>query len=175
MARGQCGHAVQLVAIACWRCERWFCLCRRCYRGHRYCGKRCRKVARKAQQDEARSRHLASDPEAAREDNAQRQRDHRDRQREPPLNVDDGCSVDGAKAQRGQPDEASVTDQGSTTHAPALSPCPERDDARPCSGPQTASTGRPHGRQRCQRCGRYGRVVLWVRRGDKTASFRRLL
>ena len=174
MARGQCGHAVHLVAIACWWCGRWFCLCRRCYRGHRYCGKRCRKAARKAQQDAARRRHIASDPEAAREDNAQRQRDHRDRQRGPPPNVDDGCSEDGNKAQQGQPDKASVTDQGSTSLDRPLSPCPQ-DDAHPCSGQQAAATGRPRGRQRCQRCRRYGRVVLWVRRGGTTASFQRLL
>jgi hypothetical protein len=173
MARGQCGHVVQIVAIECRWCGRWFYRCRRCYHGHRYCGKRCRKAARKAQKDAARQRNIDKDPEAAREDNARRQRDYRDRQRAPPPNVDDGGGSSSAKGQQGRPDTASVTDQGSTALDQGLSPCSE-DGARASDRQNGPQQSRPGGRQRCQRCGRWGRVVLRIGRFDRTASFRRL-
>ena len=173
MARGQCGHAVALVAIECRRCRRWFCRCRRCYRGHRYCGKRCRKAARTEQNDVARKRYIDKDPEAARDDNADRQRDHRRRQREPQQDVDEPQCADTEKPQQGRPDKTGVTDQGSPSPPRSLST--STDDARVSGRTNGPRTRKPRGRQRCQRCGRWGEVLWWVRRFDRTPSFRRLL
>jgi len=172
MARGQCGHAVDLVAIQCHRqrCRRWFCLCRRCYRGHRYCGKRCREAASKARKEAARNRHIAKDPEAARAAQNRRQRACRRRARD----VGKQGGAQGEKAPQARDDEETVTDHGSTPSDPPLSDCV--DEANRPEGPKRPGQNvRPRGRQRCQRCGRWGRVVLWVSRRDKTPSFRRLL
>ncbi len=176
MARGQCGHNIGLVAIECRRCRRWFFRCRRCYHGHRYCGKRCRKAARKAQKAAGRQRHIDKDPEAARRDNADRQSDYRRRQRDNPDRERDVVQTQGActgKVPQVRPDSESVTDQGPTPSTHPLSVDP--NDAHASGSQKGPRTGRPRGRQRCQGCGRYGRVVLWVRRFDKTPSFRRLL
>jgi len=170
MARGQCGHTLGLVGIECRRCRRWFFRCCRCYHGHRYCTKRCQKTARKAQQDAARKRHINKDPEAARAANTERQRDCRRRARG--VGQQGGAACE--KAQQPQHDEETVTDQGPNPSDPPLSP--SVDEAHRSARPQRSRhTGRPRGQKRCQGCGRWGRVVLWVRRCDKTPSFRRLL
>ncbi len=172
MARGQCGHAVGLVAIQCHRrrCLRWFCLCRRCYRGHRYCGTRCRETASKARKDAARKRHIAKDPEAARTAQNRRQRECRRRARD----VGKQGDAQDEKALQPRHDEETVTDHGPTPPDPPLSDAV--DEAHRSEGPnRPRRTARPRGRQRCQRCGQWGRVVLWVSRRDQTPSFRRLL
>lgn len=38
-------------------CGAMFCICRRCYRGHKYCSETCRVIARRRQVDEARLRY----------------------------------------------------------------------------------------------------------------------
>ena len=57
----------------CWPdCGATFYICNSCYRGHRYCGKPCRKKARQQQRRRANQRH---------QKNREGRLDHRDRQR----------------------------------------------------------------------------------------------
>ena len=54
-----------------------FYICNSCYRGHRYCGKTCRKKARREQRRRANQHYAQS--EEARLDHRDRQREYRDR------------------------------------------------------------------------------------------------
>lgn len=57
--------------LACKTCFIIFWICRRCYRGHRYCSKSCSHVGRRTSQRIARQKHQRS---------AEGRADHRDRQ-----------------------------------------------------------------------------------------------
>ena len=46
-------------ALRCQECGRWFFLCRRCFRGQRYCGDPCRQQARRRQCRAAQATYLA--------------------------------------------------------------------------------------------------------------------
>lgn len=182
MRRGQCGHVVDLLAIECRHCRHWFFLCRRCYHGERYCGKRCRKAARKAQNDTARKKHIDKDPEAARRNHAERQRRYRQQQRQRQqlaqqqqdgnANADADALRSAENAEQSRADEECVTDQPTTPDREQLSQW-AGDEARAFGGEQ--GPGKPPIRRwrRCQRCHRRGRVVLWVRWFDPTPSLRR--
>ena len=56
-------------------CGKMFCICRRCYRGHRYCSDACRSISRRRQVDAARRRYCQSI------DNKREQRDRQRRRR----------------------------------------------------------------------------------------------
>jgi len=60
-------------------CRKRFHICRSCYRGHCYCSRRCRKIARRRQLKAASLRYYES-PEA-RQDRSDRQRAWRERQK----------------------------------------------------------------------------------------------
>jgi hypothetical protein len=237
MARGQCGHAVALVGIECRGCGRWFFRCRRCYHGQRYCGKRCRKAARRDQTSAARKRHIDKNPEAARQDHADRQRRYRQRQQDvdavlgadaplpdqkvkqsltvvdavlgadapspdqkveqspamvdavlgadapsPDQKVEQSLTVVDAvlgadapspdqKVEQSLADKESVTDQSTATDHEPLSP--STDNAKMSRGVDGPGKPTPRRWRRCQRCHRWGRVVLWVRRFEPTPSLRR--
>src|SRR5262249_21221159 len=58
--------------IACKQCRKKFWVCRRCYRGHKYCSSVCKATGYKAVSKRAKRKYESS-PEA--------RKDHRDRQR----------------------------------------------------------------------------------------------
>ena len=58
-------------------CGLVFYICSSCYRGHRYCGDRCRKKARREQRRRANQRYRQS--KEARLDQRDRQREYRER------------------------------------------------------------------------------------------------
>lgn len=64
--------AVQLWELTCQRCDQPFRIHPECFRGHRYCGERCRRAARQCSLRRARRKHRRS-PEG--------KLDHRDRER----------------------------------------------------------------------------------------------
>ena len=69
-------------------CGKMFYICRRCYRGHKYCSSTCRAIARRRQMHSARLRYRRT-PEARLD---QRDRQRRWRQRRSQKTVMDQCS-----------------------------------------------------------------------------------
>ena len=136
-------------------CWSKFYICRRCYRGQRYCSARCRQVARRKKCQGYNLRHQQT--EAGREDHRERQRAQR------------------RHRARAEKTKESVTDQSShrLTEDGKLRRGDE-DDVGAGFGEWRRSAA-PTG-ARCQRCGRQSvrveplseaRAVLWkLRQGD---------
>jgi hypothetical protein len=55
------GQNMVLVCMTCRFCHISFCICRSCYRRQAYCGKRCRKTARRRAHREAQRRYRQTD------------------------------------------------------------------------------------------------------------------
>ena len=68
---------VVLYLLTCGRCWAPFAICASCYRGHRYCGPRCRRGARIESRRASNRRHQQS--ELGRQDHADLQREYRQR------------------------------------------------------------------------------------------------
>jgi hypothetical protein len=58
---GLCDNSVLLIKIECRHCFLIFYLCRRCYRGHAYCGDQCRAIARREAHRIDQSKYRTSD------------------------------------------------------------------------------------------------------------------
>ena len=127
---------MELFLIKCrWReCPAWFVICRRCYRGHRYCSQACRIAARKESNAKAREVYEASlteyakehpeDAEAERENQRQRQKAYRDRVREKKAGDNSGVTEQG----RQMPPSASKMESEGEATSPGT-------DARPFESP----------------------------------------
>ncbi len=73
-------ESVEGFEICCKTCRKDFWICRRCYRGHRYCSGICRADGRKIGQKISKLKYDQS--VEAREDHRERQQAYRDRKRE---------------------------------------------------------------------------------------------
>lgn len=153
-------------------CGRWFCLCRACDRGHRYCSDLCRALGTKAREHKARKEYEQS--EKGRENNRKRQQRHRDRK----LEARDRLRRTSSNA-RSEKATSRVTDRTSQAVLDALEWVNANEGNLPnpaqilvvyalrAEGEQQASTvakkatgpGRRGTFACCHRCGRPGRVV----------------
>ena len=73
-------------------CRAVFCICRHCYRGHKYCSETCRVIARRRQMDEARLRYRRTNE--AKLDQRDRQRQWRLRQGQKNTVMDQGSPAE---------------------------------------------------------------------------------
>jgi hypothetical protein len=131
---------VTLWLLRCKQCGSLFTICRRCYRGHRYCGKLCREKARRQQQKDANRRYRQS--REARED-------HRDRQQR--YRRKNFVLHHGSKA---HPTDAMIRSAKSSEAVATMAAAP---------GPEYQVNpvihGSVWGTVRCQICGRFGRLT----------------
>ena len=95
---------VVLRQLSCRRpgCGLVFYICSSCYRGHRYCGDRCRKKARREQRRRANQRYRQS--KEARLDQRDRQREYRERCRRRRV-IDHTSAGHGRSVKIGEPGE----------------------------------------------------------------------
>lgn len=56
-----CIKKILLIKIVCRHCKKLFLMCRRCYRGHVYCGDACRKEAQKTAHRESQRNYRQTD------------------------------------------------------------------------------------------------------------------
>jgi hypothetical protein len=153
-------------------CGRWFCLCRACDRGHRYCSDLCRALGAEASKRKARRTYAKS--KKGRKNNRKRQQRHRDRKREVLERL--RRSSNDAQSKKTSP---RVTDRTSQAVLDALEWLNAKKENLPNSAQiLVVRAGRAEGEQRvstvakrssepgqcgtfacCHRCGRPGRVV----------------
>ena len=135
---------VILIQLVCRlsECRSIFHICRCCYRGHRYCSRLCRRIARRRQVKTANLRYYQSP--AARLDRSDRQRAWRQRQKERVT----GDATD------------SVMYQGSLVF-PVVAVCVWQWFFDRRKADLEKKTRKPHapGHPRCVICGRVGRFV----------------
>jgi len=126
---------ILLVAIECRLCTALFVMCLSCYRGHAYCGDKCRGKAREKQNRRARAEHLRQlGPEEVRKANKERkarQRESRSRQSEA-----QGGVTDQAPNAEGEPVGSEQLDRGSQGANAAAEPGAGR---APDQAPEQAS------------------------------------
>ena len=157
----------------CARCQAVFWICRRCYRGHGFCGLPCKLVARVTSKRRARALHRQS-PEG-RLDHRDRERDRRRRARDDEVErvADHTPRFLAAVARVCPPADAPTPIPGAVVvdgqgHDELRTDGASRDDSTSELATPTPTTLDTAPVAMCRLCGRPGLVVTaWPRRGSR--------